>query len=291
MKYLSATFAATSDGLSEVSPDTLYELVAALAGEAGFESFETTADGLVGYAQDTMLDSDLLDTLLADFPIEGVKVSYQLKEVEDKDWNEDWERNGFEPIVIDGRCVIHDTIHPVEADGMTDVTIDARMAFGTGCHATTRLVVKALLDMDLNGKRVLDCGCGTGILGIVAAKSGAKEVVGYDIDEWSVENTRHNALLNNVANIETLLGNVKTLSHVNGLFDVVVANINRNILLQDMGEWYEVMASRGILIVSGFYEQDADLLIAHAQKLGLSLISTSSDGDWSALTFGADSVS
>ena len=292
MKYQSAIFVAKIDDRTDIELHTAYELVAAMAGEAGFESFETEGDTLVGYVQEALFDKEALDEALSQFPIEGVSVSYTLHDVEDKDWNADWENNGFEPIDIDGRCVIHDTLHPTPAlAGAMDVVIDAKMAFGTGCHATTRMMVRALLDLDLGGKRVLDCGCGTGILGIVAAKAGAAEVVGYDIDEWSVENTRHNARLNNVDNLEALTGDIKVLSHVDGLFDVVVANINRNILLNDMSELREVMASDGMLIISGFYESDAGQLIACAQGLGLSVITTSSVGDWASLVFSTSSES
>ncbi len=292
MKYQSAIFVAKIDDSTGIDMHTAYELVAAMAGEAGFESFETEGDTLVGYVQEALFDKEALDEALSQFPIEGVSVSYTLHDVEDKDWNADWENNGFEPIDIDGRCVIHDTLHPTPAlAGAMDVVIDAKMAFGTGCHATTRMMVRALLDLDLGGKRVLDCGCGTGILGIVAAKAGAAEVVGYDIDEWSVENTRHNARLNHVDNLEALTGDIKVLSHVDGLFDVVVANINRNILLNDMAELREVMASESLLIISGFYESDAGQLIACAQGLGLSVITTSSDGDWSSLVFSTSSES
>jgi len=292
MKYQSAIFVAKIDDSTDIELNTAYELVAAMAGEAGFESFETEGDTLVGYVQEALFDKEALDEALSQFPIEGVSVSYTLHDVEDKDWNADWENNGFEPIDIDGRCVIHDTLHPTsEHPDVMDVVIDAKMAFGTGCHATTRMMVRALLDLDLGGKRVLDCGCGTGILGIVAAKAGAAEVVGYDIDEWSVENTRHNARLNNVDNLEALTGDIKVLSHVDGLFDVVVANINRNILLNDMPELREVMASDGMLIISGFYESDAGQLIACAQGLGLSVITTSSVGDWASLVFSTSSES
>ena len=292
MKYQSAIFVAMIDDSTGIDMHTAYELVAAMAGEAGFESFETEGDTLVGYVQEALFDKEALDEALSQFPIEGVSVSYTLHDVEDKDWNADWENNGFEPIDIDGRCVIHDTLHPTPAlAGAMDVVIDAKMAFGTGCHATTRMMVRALLNNDLGGKRVLDCGCGTGILGIVAAKAGAAEVVGYDIDEWSVENTRHNARLNHVDNLEALTGDIKVLSHVDGLFDVVVANINRNILLNDMAELREVMASDSMLIISGFYETDAGQLIACAQGLGLSVITTSSDGDWSSLVFSTSSES
>ena len=292
MKYQSAIFVAKIDDRTDIELHTAYELVAAMAGEAGFESFETEGDTLVGYVQEALFDKEALDEALSQFPIEGVSVSYTLHDVEDKDWNADWENNGFEPIDIDGRCVIHDTLHPTpEHPEAMEVAIAAKMAFGTGCHATTRMMVRALLDLDLGGKRVLDCGCGTGILGIVAAKAGAAEVVGYDIDEWSVEITRHNARLNNVDNLEALTGDIKVLSHVDGLFDVVVANINRNILLNDMSELREVMASESLLIISGFYESDAGQLIACAQGLGLSVITTSSVGDWASLVFSTSSES
>ena len=156
------------------------------------------------------------------------------REAEYRNWNEQWENEGFEPIVIDGRCIIHDTKHPAgdkAPDSPTlDITIEARQAFGTGTHETTRMIVGELLKMDLKGKRILDCGCGTGILGIVASKCGASEIVAYDIDEWSVENARHNAKLNGVKNMEVLEGDRNVLSHVSGVFDVVLANINRNIL-------------------------------------------------------------
>lgn len=138
--------------------------------------------------------------------------------------------------------------------------------FGTGTHETTRLIVGQLLQMDLKGKRVLDCGCGTGILGIVASKMGAQSVVGYDIDEWSVENARHNAELNGVRNMEVLEGNQSVLSHVSGIFDVVLANINRNVLMADMPAMKEVMSHEGILILSGFYAEDGIMI---AEKRGL----------------------
>lgn len=195
------------------------DLLATMASEAGFESFEETDEGLNGYVQQSMLDESKLRELLGDFPIEGVKITYTLSQVEDKDWNEQWENEGFEPIVVGDRCVIHDTKHQADAvlpgrKDLLDITIEAKQAFGTGTHETTRLIVGQLLQMDLKGKRVLDCGCGTGILGIVASKMGAQSVVGYDIDEWSVENARHNAELNGVRNMEVLEGNQSVLSHV-----------------------------------------------------------------------------
>ena len=176
---------------------------------------------------------------------------------------------------------------PPSIDGALDIVIDARMAFGTGTHETTQMMVGELLRHDLEGKRVLDCGCGTGILSIVASKSGASDIVAYDIDEWSVENTEHNARLNGVDNIEVLTGDVNVLSHVSGLFDYVLANINLNILLADMASIREVMASGGHLLVSGFYTSDVEALKAEAQRLGLTCQSSISSGSWAMLSFSA----
>ena len=286
MKYLTATFHLHTDNLSSDMSDTAFDLIAYLGGEAGFESFEREGDILKGYVQEELFDKDLLSTLLSDFPLPGVAVHYSIEQSEYKDWNEEWESEGFEPIKVDGRCIIHDTKHVVEPTaGMIDVVIDAHMAFGTGTHATTQMMVSQLLSDDLQGKRVLDCGCGTGILSIVASKAGAHEVVAYDIDEWSVENTKHNASLNHVTNIEVLCGARSVLTHVSGVFDYVMANINRNILLQDMRAMCEVMSKSGCLTISGFYEDDAPVLIEEAQSLGLTLQSKMSLGDWVSLSF------
>ena len=168
---------------------------------------------------------------------------------------------------------------------MLDITIDAKLAFGTGNHETTRMIVRELMNYDLEGKRVLDCGCGTGILSIVASKRGAKEVVSYDIDEWCTRNTEHNAQLNDVKNLEVLLGDAHVLSHVSGVFDVVLANINRNILLADMPRFKEVMTHGSVLIISGFYEEDSMILAEKAGELGMSLRCANSENNWCMLQF------
>ena len=183
------------------------DILSAMAAEAGFETFEETPTGLLGYVQQSLFLQDALDAVIANFPFEGTHIIYKVREAEDRDWNEQWEQEGFEPIEVrrkkeDGRCVvIHDGRHlgNLPFDNLLfTIEIDAVMAFGTGTHETTRMLCSTLLDMDLQGKRVLDCGCGTGILGICALKLGAQECVGYDIDEWSADNTRHNAVINHV---------------------------------------------------------------------------------------------
>lgn len=285
MKYFAARFHLDGESLSAETRQMGHDLIAALAAEAGFESFEEEAEQLVGYARTDLFDEAILASILGDFPLPGVKVSYEIAEAEDKDWNAKWEEAGFEPIMIGDRCVIHDTKHEVDTTGKTDILIDARMAFGTGTHETTRLMVGELLDANLTGKRVLDCGCGTGILSIAAAKCGAASVVAYDIDEWSVENTRHNARLNHVDQIEVNLGDVRVLKEMKGDFDFILANINRNILLSDMASMCAVLAPGGHLIISGFYEDDVAVLRKRAEELGLRFHKGSSSGAWNMLSF------
>ena len=286
MKYLQATFHINGTNITPELMATASDIVSGLASEAGFESFSEEEGSLTGYVQEDLFDRELLDALLTDFPIPNISVGYDLEKAEYRDWNAAWEEEGFEPIDIDGLCIIHDKKHPVTVvEGQTEVVIDARMAFGTGTHETTQMMVDRLLHTDLKDKRVLDCGCGTGILSIVASKAGASSVVAYDIDEWSVDNTLHNAQLNEADNIEVLTGDIHVLSHISGVFDIVMANINRNILLADMPSMCEVLAVGGTLMLSGFYESDVAALTEEAERLGLTLQSKSSIGDWVSLSF------
>ena len=270
------------------------DLLAALTGEAGMETFEETETGLKGYAQQQLLDEDALQMAIQQFPFEGVTISYTISEAEDKDWYEQWEQEGFEPIEVrckrdDGRerlLIIHDGRHLPShlSPSHLSIEIDAHMAFGTGTHETTRMICRQLLDMPLQGKRVLDCGCGTGILGICALKLGAASCVGYDIDEWSTDNTRHNAVINRVDDrLESLCGDATVLSRFAAEFDVVLANINRNILLHDMEHFVRVMAPGATLILSGFYQSDCPMLADKALSLGLHPVTTTTDGDWACL--------
>ena len=275
------------------------DLLAALAGEAGFETFEETDHGLRGYVQQPQFDRSLLDSLLQTFPMPGVNISYTVGEAEDRDWNEQWEQQGFEPILVEGgglkvegpSILIHDGRHYPPSTlhlppSTINIEIDARQAFGTGTHETTRMVCATLLELDVQDRRVLDCGSGTGILGITAMKLGARECVAYDIDEWSVDNTRHNAVINRVE-ITPLLGDATILNEVEGTFDIVMANINRNILLADMPMFRQKMAPGAHLILSGFYTADIPLLTDRAASLGLALVSQREAGDWACLLFSA----
>lgn len=288
MKYYAVKF--KIDSAPELL-QTARELLADDAVEAGFESFEDAEQGLVGYVQAELFNRESLDHAISAFVMPEVAISYTIEEVEPKNWNETWENEGFDPIFIGDRCVIYDArrLSPTPLSSLMAplrIGIEAQMAFGTGTHETTRLMVAQLLDAQLSGKRVLDCGCGTGILGIAASKLGAEEVVAYDIDEWSVENTRHNAALNGVENLQVLHGDSRVLSHVSGVFDLVLANINRNILLADLPHFADVLSSSGQLLLSGFYQEDAPLLVAEAERNGLQLLHKAGENGWACLVFG-----
>ena len=277
MKYYEVEFT-----ISPLSADAA-DLLASLAGEAGFETFEETETGLKGYVQQSLFSEDTLRECIDDFPFEGTSIIYNVREAEDRDWNEQWEQEGFEPIVISDQLVIHDGRHLPETDSQVSIEIDAKLAFGTGTHETTRMICKQLIDRS-QGARVLDCGTGTGILSIVALKFGATQAVGYDIDEWSADNARHNAVINRVDDrFTSLLGDSSVLNTVDGTFDLVLANINRNILLADMPRFISKMHNGSTLILSGFYTTDVQILVDKAKTLGLSLVFRDNDQDWACI--------
>ena len=266
------------------------ELLSAAACEAGFEAFEDSDEGLHGYVQRPMYDKEALDASIADYMPDGVSVSYEVEEVPDQDWNQGWEDEGFEPIGVNENLVIYDAKHTDREmfagdDGVMRIFIEARNAFGTGTHQTTRMILRRLLAMDVQGKSVLDCGCGTGILGITASRLGADPVLGYDIDEWSADNAQHNAALNGVENMSVMLGDASVLDNVAECFDVVIANINRNILIADMLAFRAHMKEGAQLILSGFYEADVPMIEAVAKKHGLSLCDVVTDEEWACVLF------
>lgn len=282
MKYLVAEFKIEcQDGMIQIARDLLTDAL----GEAGFETFEDTEDGIKGYVQESLFDENAMNDVISNFMLPDVSINANIQEAEYKNWNEEWEEAGFERININDSITIYDARHDDGAGIASGISIgiETKQAFGTGTHETTRMIVSTLLNIDLKGKRVLDCGCGTGILGIAASKLGASEVVGYDIDEWSSENAIHNAELNGVDNMKVMLGDASVLKSVEGKFDVVLANINRNILLADMPAFVSVMADESLLILSGFYASDVDLLIEKASSLGLSKIDSKSDSEWTCL--------
>lgn len=279
MKYFEVDFQ-----LSPLSQDAC-DILAALTADAGFESFEETQHGIRGYVQQPLLDRQALEDIVNNFPIMGTNIIYTISEAEDKDWNEQWEQEGFEPIIVgNNRLAIHDGRHLPSQPADISVEIDARLAFGTGTHETTQMICEWMLDMPMKGLRVMDAGCGTGILGIVALKLKASHVTAYDIDEWSSDNTCHNAVINRVdSQLSVYCGDASLLDSKTADYDLVLANINRNILLNDMPRFCQIMKQDAKLILSGFYTEDIPLLEARGKELGLTLTGAKNRDKWASI--------
>ena len=279
MKYFEVDFQ-----LSPLSQDAC-DILAALTADAGFESFEETQHGIRGYVQQPLLDRQALEDIVNNFPIMGTNIIYTINKAEDKDWNEQWEQEGFEPIIVgNNRLAIHDGRHLPSQPADISVEIDARLAFGTGTHETTQMICEWMLDMPMKGLRVMDAGCGTGILGIVALKLKASHVTAYDIDEWSSNNTYHNAVINRVdSQLSVYCGDASLLDSKTADYDLVLANINRNILLNDMPRFCQIMKQDAKLILSGFYTEDIPLLEARGKELGLTLTGAKNRDKWASI--------
>lgn len=256
------------------------DVLAAELGEIGFDSFVPTEESLDAYILDTVFDESKIKNLLADFPFEAA-IDYKVTQIESKNWNEEWEKHYFEPIVIGNDCVIHSSFHKNVPKAKYDIIIDPKMAFGTGHHETTSLVIGQILLMDLDGKTVLDMGCGTAVLAILAAMRSAKQIVAIDIDTWCTENSLENIAINKISGIEVKLGDVELLKGLH--FDIIFANINRNILLSDMEQYVDCLSSGGELYMSGFYKQDIPLIEAEANRIGLTLIDYKEKNNWVAV--------
>ncbi len=275
MQYSQATFhiAAQESFVQDI-------LVAQLA-EIGFETFENpTEDTLVAYIQTDSFSEEGLQALLQDFPFEGI-ILQETALCENIDWNEEWEKHYFEPILIDDQCVIHSSFHKDLPQCQYDIIIDPKMAFGTGHHQTTSLILTELLSMDLQGKSLLDMGCGTAVLAILASLRGANPITAVDIDNWCTENAVENMALNKIDNIDVILGDARVLEGKH--FDVILANINRNILLMDMERYTACLNHGGTLIMSGFYTEDIPLLEQKANSLGLHLTTQHTKDNWAMI--------
>ena len=262
MKYLQFNF--RTSPCTEVTNDVLSATLA----DVGFESFMEQLGGIAAYIQKDLYDEHALRQALDDFPLPDARIDYDFLEAEDRDWNEEWERNFFQPIIIGNRCVVHSTFHHDVPQAEYDITIDPQMAFGTGHHETTGLIINELLDTDLAGRDVLDMGCGTSILAILARMRGAARCTAIDIDDWCVRNSVENIRLNRLDGIDVFQGDASSLAD-KGPFDVIIANINRNILLNDMQSYAARMRQGALLLMSGFYVDDIPLIEAEARRLGL----------------------
>ena len=278
MKYFEVTF--TTSPCNE----TVNDVVSALAGEIGFESFVEWENGVQAYIQQSLFDEEALKSMVADFPLPDTTIEYTVVEAEDKDWNEEWEKNFFQPIVIGDRCCIHSTFHKDTPQTEYEILINPQMAFGTGHHETTSSIISELLEADLQGKSVLDMGCGTSILAILASMRGADPITAIDIDDWCVNNSRDNIALNGIENITVEWGDANLLKGREP-FDVIIANINRNILLADMAQYAACMHPGSELFMSGFYVQDIPVIQEKAESLGMEFIHHREKNNWAAVKF------
>ena len=276
MKYFEVTFKA------EPCNEIITDVLAGLLADIGFETFVACENGTQAYIQQAQFDEESMKAVLADFPLPDTKITYTITEPEDKNWNEEWEKNFFQPIVIEDRCVIHSTFHKDYPKAEYDIVINPQMAFGTGHHETTNSILGELLEADLKGKRVLDMGCGTSILAILASMRGADNVTAIDIDDWCVNNSRDNIQLNGINNITVELGDASLLKDKEP-FDVIIANINRNILLNDMASYTACMHKGSEIFMSGFYVKDIAAIREKGESLGLAFDHYREKNNWAAV--------
>lgn len=263
--------------------DSIYpDLLSVSLAEIGFDTFRTEEESLFAYIRRGIQKTEI-ECVVNSFFIPDINISFETKEIEEQNWNEEWEKTQYEPIIISDLCAIHASHHTGIPQVKHDITINPRMAFGSGAHETTSLLTEILLSINLNGKTALDMGCGTGILAIAMALNGAKKVYAIDIDEKSVANSRENIELNHLTNIEALQGDATTISSTNTLFDIIVANIHKNIIINDMHHYVDALSPEGTLMVSGFYSDDANDIQSKAEKHGLNVIKSYTKNGWCVL--------
>jgi len=278
MNYIEAIFTCTPN------EEIIREVLSATLAEIGFESFMDNDTGLTAYIPEKLFDAGVVRTAIETFPLDaGITFTHSL--ISDRNWNEEWEKNYFSPLVINDTCVVKSTFHKDVPDYDYNILIDPKMAFGTGHHQTTELMIKEMLKEDFNDKSVLDMGCGTAILAILASMRGADPVVAIDIDEWAYDNAIENLGLNQIANVDVKIGGAELLDASLCVFDIILANINRNILLQDIEKYVSVLKSGGVLFMSGFYREDIAVIEEQANNYGLKLDRTDSKDNWAVVKF------
>ncbi|MCH5221578.1 MAG: 50S ribosomal protein L11 methyltransferase [Muribaculaceae bacterium] len=265
------------------------DLLAALLADEGYESFEPTdvGDFMAAYVPANTYNENIISGIINVLPIVA-DITYQASFIEGRDWNSEWEQNYFKPILVAGKVAIHSSFHTDIPKADYDITIDPRMAFGTGHHATTTLMIKSLLKSDISGKNVIDMGTGTGILAILSAMLGADNVVAVEIDPFAAENAIDNAASNlhgNTDKVKVIVGDASSLDDYNSFADIFLANINRNIITADIAKYAVAMRAGALITVSGFYVVDRPIVIAAASAVGLRFLSADDDNNWSSLTF------
>lgn len=259
-------------------------LIAGLA-ELNFESFVESPAGFLAYIPEDQYQKELVEQFFQEFS-EVFLIRYESKTIVQQNWNKEWE-SSFQPIEVDGKCLIRAPFHEAQAGFDLDIIIEPKMSFGTGHHHTTQLMIRRLLGMDLQKRSLLDMGCGTGVLAIVAAKMGADPIEAIDIDQWSYENTVENLERNNINNTLVNKGDAQILEGKK--FQVILANINKNVLLNDLTRYAQVLENHGDLLLSGFFETDIPELKAEAEKQGLILEGKLLSEQWTLLHFKTNS--
>lgn len=258
------------------------EIIIALLAETGYESFADSPAGLLAYIPTDCFTENIANNALE--PINGLfdEIGITSKAMPDVNWNAQWESN-FEPIEISSQCRIRAPFHPANPAYKYEIIIEPKMSFGTGHHATTALMAQLIFNVGLSNKKVLDMGCGTGVLAILAAKLGAHPITAIDIDQWAYENTIENIGRNRIHPFEVLKGGAELISE--NEFDVIFANINRNILLEHLPVYKKALTCKGVLLMSGFYKQDLALIEENAMSLGLELENCIERDQWVAAKF------
>ncbi|WP_425389762.1 50S ribosomal protein L11 methyltransferase [Ekhidna sp.] len=251
--------------------------------EAGFDSFQEFDDGFEGSCEQSRFDEEKVEILFKEFP----NVSFTIKEQEKVNWNEEWEKN-YNPITVGNRCIVRASFHTPQPNFEYEIIVTPKMSFGTGHHATTYQVLDYQMNLDHAGKKVLDVGTGTGILAIMAAKRRANTIVATDIDDWCIENSEENFALNSVQDVTLIKGEINEVNPSD--FDIVIANINKNVLLDQMSDYADRLKSEGQLILSGFYESDIADLESEANKSGLFRIHSTTRDKWAMLALEKRSV-
>ncbi len=256
------------------------EILMAELAELGFDTFLEIDSGFEAYVEGEHYDRQGLQDVKAKYE-EHTSIEFSFEKVEKKNWNEEWEKS-YEPIIVDDRCLIRASFHKTDRKYPHEIVITPKMSFGTGHHQTTYLMIKSQMDIDHQGKRVMDAGCGTAILSIMASKLGAKEVEAFDIDEWSVTNGNENIEVNKTPNIRLQMGKITEVK-ISGFFDIILANINKNVLLAEMGIYSSYLTTNGLLLLSGFYTHDIPDLLSEAKKHHLTEVKRDERDTWAAL--------
>lgn len=262
--------------------ETMTDIFAALLCDCGYESFVPDGEGLTAYVKIEDFKESDLKTVMSAFPFDDVQASVKWTEIEGRDWNEEWEKNYFHPIVVNDECVIHSSFHHDVPQAKYDIVIDPKMAFGTGHHQTTTLMLRWLLSLPMEGMSLTDVGTGTGILAILAAMRGAVSVNAIEIDEFAQINAVENVALNNHSEINVILGDASSLKGLPKA-DYVLANINKNIILGDIESYSEALKPGGIMLLSGFYQSDVDDIVGKAADFNLAYDSCSVLDNWASI--------